>query len=419
MKALHYAVVFTAISFAAVIPAHIFAQNVDFVKPIDTVRINKKETIKYALNIKCNGCNAPNKAIVKPITGPFPETGFRLISASDTLEIPADKAKDIDLYLTMDTATANYGKYIGFEISNVTANTADKGKRHCFIYILPAKEAAPKNENGYAPDSMRYRYMLGTNFDFIDGKIPLSFYNHLQIFHPTGFTKRFGFVGGLLQNRLVSETKVKAVFREQPGPFADSIILSKYTKPTDSTYRIVRLDSVKQKQVSTATVFQIYFEPVFKLYEHGTYANPQTSLYIFGHADIQYHITKLTTSYTYKVNDTITVRRSSFSKYAQVGDGETDTTIKTFQYYYGCGLMLHHQNDYVDLYAKFTIGGAHLSGSDWASYYGMELGIRQPVYNFMLGAEYRGLFREHNATYFNVYLSKVFSLSKFYDTLLK
>jgi hypothetical protein len=181
----------------------------------------------------------------------------------------------------------------------------------------------------------------------------------------------------------------------------------------DTMYQFTQVDSPSFKRISTANVFTIYFEPTFKIFPCKNKVRP-TSLYAFGHADIVFRKNIYEEQYDYINPRLISVGASKFGNYRSLPDKKTIES-PAYEFYYGGGLLLHHDNKYVDIYAKVMIGSANIGPKQWYYYYGGELGIREKSLNVMIGAEYRGTSRQFNPNYLNVYLSKVFNLGKLLD----
>lgn len=79
----------------------------------------------------------------------------------------------------------------------IQTNSADIPRME--VIIRSAVSLVPTKTEG-----MRYRFMIGANFDFIEGTKPSDLYYHLQVFQPNAFSERFGFVGGIQQNRTIT-----------------------------------------------------------------------------------------------------------------------------------------------------------------------------------------------------------------------
>ncbi len=387
------------------------AQSADFSRNVDTLYLEKGKKAVRTLEIKCTGCNEGDIVLAglkKESSSVLPSNSFKLQELPDTLRLNSKGAIPVHIQVDLQNES-DYGKPITLRLVNHKRPELDPKYYHLFI-MRPAIEA----------DSSQYRLMIGTNFDFIDLIQPKSVYYHLQVFTPSAFSKRFGFIGGIQQNRQVSQrdTDFSIYLKNRDKHYVDSVRFNAYSEVGPDSFKIQRLDSVNFRQISTSTVFQIYYEPTFKIYKAKSPKAP-TEIFAFIHADISYRRTKFEESFHYKFRDSIVVNRSSFSKYAVVGNATTTTTLDNFEFYYGAGAMIHHENKYIDLYAKFMYGVATLARKVNKGYYAAELGIRIPSINVMFGSEYRGLSAKHDPTYLNVYLSKVVSLNKLFDFLLK
>ncbi|HYE54738.1 MAG TPA: hypothetical protein VD996_07845 [Chitinophagaceae bacterium] len=385
------------------------SQTLELQKSEDTIYVEKGKTGTKSFVIKCVGCKNDEVLVanVEPHEGAFPQKYYKTGPIAEKIKISSEP---VPVHIDVTAAEEkDYGKAIVFRVTDLS----DKSEKslYYFLYVMRPPVAV---------DSNQYRLMIGTNFDFIDGITPKSVYYHLQFFTPSAFSRRFGFVGGIQQNRQVSQrdTAFNEIVRNQGKVFVDSVRLSNHTPLGSDSFRIHRLDSVNFRQISTATVFQIYFQPTFKIYKLRS-PKAQTDIYVFAHADLNYRRTKYEDSYTFKIRDSLVVGRASFSKYTAVNATARTVTVDNYEYYYGAGIMIHHENKYVDLYAKFMFGGANLSKGRWNGYYASEVGIRIPGINVMIGSEYRGLYNQHNPSYLNVHLSKVVSLNKLFDFLIK
>ena len=384
-------------------PLHALTQNVVFNKSNDTVYLSgTKDSTVYTARIKCEGCGAtpPAFTISADASGDLPATEFTTQSGAPAF---TPRQSVVAYYVNFKpTNENNYGKSVTLRLTHDT----DTSFMH--IYVLRPEH----------PDSSRYRFMIGTNFDFVDGIRAKDLYYHLQFFLPDGFSKRFGFVGGIQQNRQVSGLDTALTFNNaKRGVFADSFRLNRFEYLPNDSFRIVRVDSTTLTKTNSTTVLQLYFEPTYKIYKNNG-PRSKSDLYTFLHFDLQYKTFTEEQTYNYKIRDTIGVNRSSFSKYAAVKEKDK-IKQSIYQFNYGAGLLVHHENKYVDMYVKMMIGAVHLAENTWSGYYGNELGIRVVPFNIMLGGEYRGLFKQHDPIYLNIYLSKVFSLSKLAEIISK
>jgi hypothetical protein len=385
------------------------AQQIHFSKPTDSIFIKLKEPAQYKVQINCIGCKSARKAVVSKIPSNYPDSLFSVFN-KDTIVLNSKQPGFVLIEIKYLAALS--GKSIGLKLTDVS-DSSETPSNYFFLQVYEKKD---KNE----PDSMKYRFMIGTNFDFIDGVQAKNLYYHLQVFQPKAVSKSFGFIGGIQQNRQVSQTDTlfPQTIKQSANFFRDSLRNASFRTLSADSFRITRLDSVKFNQISTATIFQIYIEPTFKIFTTPSENPSKTELLALLHGDIHFRRTKYEESYSYKVIDSVTVGRSGRSKYTPIPDGTIIKQINNFQFHYGAGLLLHHENTFIDLYAKFMVGIVTVTKNNSKGFYASELGIRAPGINVMLGAEYRGLMGEHNPQYFNVYLSKVFSLNKLKDLIM-
>jgi len=372
-----------------------------FLKARDTLYAKKGETETYAVQITCTDCTpGTNYSVQNTGTGDVPHNAYYDGTNATSFSFPAGTTTQY-FYITFHPDDDNnYGKQVIYQLFE-TGNSVPIG-----VFHLRLDEAKIK------PDLGSYRLLIGTNFDFIDGVYIKAPYYHLQVFQPKGFSSQFGFVGGLQRNRQVtfSDTINSSLKIQNSGvPFR----LSSYLQ-NDTSYQITKVDSVAFKRTRTTNVFSIYFEPTLRIFPKDKNRVRPTSLYLFGHADIVFRKNIYEEEYTYTNPSLRVVGQDSFSKFRPIPQ-KIRIEDQAYEFYYGTGLMLHHENTAVDIYAKVMIGGANVAKKSWYYYYGAELGIREKSLNIMIGAEYRGTQKQFNPNYLNVYLSKVFSLGKLLD----
>jgi hypothetical protein len=374
-----------------------------FQKTRDTLYVKKGETETYAIKITCTGCAAATKYSVKnTATGDLPATAYYDGANADSINFPAGISEQY-FYTTFHPNNDNeYGKQVSYRIFQV-GNTTPIG-----IFHLRLEEVKIK------PDLGSYRLLIGTNFDFIDGVDIKAPYYHLQIFQPKGFSAKFGFIGGFQRNRQVSfsDTTNSSI------KLRNSRVL--YRLPAylmnDSLYQITQVDSVAFKRTTTSNVFSIYFEPTFQIFPIDKNKLRPTKIFVFGHADIVFRKTITEEEYTYSNPALKTIKLDSFGRFRAVPEKVKNENLN-YEFYYGGGIMIHHDNSAVDIYAKFMLGAANIASHQWYYYYGGEIGIREKSLNIMFGAEYRGTGKQYNPNYLNVYLSKVFSLGKLFELI--
>lgn len=267
-------------------------------------------------------------------------------------------------------------------------------------------------------DSTAYRFMIGTNFDFVNGTQVQNLYYHLQFFLPSTFNtdslwfKRMGFIAGIYQNRQITQVNTNYSNYIKPGMLRDSAILDNFYPASDTTMHVTRIGEVSYVEKKSTLVTGLYLEPTFRITSGH---NHQTDLYGFGHLDILYNTIDYDTSFTYKVVQQEVVPNTGFSKYAPLYEAPHKSTEYIYQFYYGAGLMLHHRNQYVEAIIKIMAGVADLRRKYWEGFYSGDISVTVLPFNVVVGAEYRGLYSKHNPSYFNIYLSKGFNLTKLVD----
>jgi len=387
------------------------AQVIDFQQKADTIYIAKGKSATHAFKIKCDGCQSATEFIIqKDPSGSFPAENIHVQQTVQTMRFEPPVKGNLYYFVAVNVKdSSDYGKHITIK------KLHGKDSSYAHLYILPKKEEEKKKA-----DSNRYRMMIGTNFDFVDGVQAKDLYYHLQFFVPEAYrmgNKVFGFIGGIQQNRQVSQldTSIKHYYKGK-GYFADSFRLSSYSSVGRDSFRVIRADQVTYQRTTSTNVMQLYIEPVFGL--SNPLRNTESKLYFLLHADLQYRRVRFEEKLNYNLRDTVTLGRASFSKYTALNESVV-TSETQYHFNYGAGILLHHQNEYVDMYAKMLLGLSSIQENKTKSFYATEVGIRVLNSNIMFGAEYRGLFSEHAPQYLNVYLSKAFALSKLADFLLK
>lgn len=255
-------------------------------------------------------------------------------------------------------------------------------------------------------DSTRYRYFLGTNFDFIDGLEAKNLYHHVNITLPKAFSRKVGFVGGIYQTKQVSSidtfnylTRGKAL--REPIAFPAS----------DTNYiRIITVDSANLIKTSSTKALGVYLQPTFLL----TDSNRNTRLFAIGHLEYTKRNIEDKYSLQYKVRDTLTIPKNALSTYSPLPP-ERKYKIRQDEGYFGVGLMLYHQDRFVELQAKGIIGLASLDKV--YPFYSIDISLIVLKGNFELGMSYKGLLPNYPPYFLNVHLSKMFYLDKIGELL--
>ena len=369
-----------------------------FQKSSDTMYLKKGEKETYTIKITCTGCAADKKYAIKNTgAGDLPASAYYDGANTETINFPAGVTEQY-YYISFHPNNDNeYKKQVSYKLFK------DGSTDPIGIFHLRLEEEKIK------PDLGSYRLLIGTNFDFIDGVDVKAPYYHLQVFQPKGFTSKFGFVGGFQRNRQVSfSDTINSTIKFRNSNI--SYRLPAYTR-NDSTYQITQVDSVSFKRTNTSNIFSIYFEPTFRIFPCSNRRVTPTSLYVFGHADIVFRKNIIEEEYSYSNPTLRTIKSDSIGMFRSIPEKKRIES-PSYEFYYGGGLMLHHENSAVDIYAKFMLGAANIAANQWYYYYGGEIGIREKSLNIMFGAEYRGTGKQYNPNYLNVYLSKVFSLGK-------
>lgn len=170
-----------------------------------------------------------------------------------------------------------------------------------------------------------------------------------------------------------------------------------------------------------STVFTIYLEPTCRFINTRNNVG-KTELFALLHFDAQRITNHIIGTIQYGDNaikkDIITTDERILRTYTPVENGaQTESTLILYHYNFAAGSILHHENKYIDLYAKFLTGIMRYKPTVTEGMYSCEIGLRIPSVNIMLGAEYRGIFKQKDPLYFNMYLSKVFSLNKIAEFL--
>jgi hypothetical protein len=166
-----------------------------FQKKADTIYVELGKPFTYGATVLCHGCTTKTKFSLKrddASTMPAGNTIMQQQPASFILSAAPENS--LQYYFTVKVSNAaDFGKSVTLKL---TRNNIDSFSH---IYIL-AKQEPNK------PDSNRYRMLIGTNFDFVDGVKAKDLYYHLQFFVPDAFSgDKWGFVGGIQQNRQVSQ----------------------------------------------------------------------------------------------------------------------------------------------------------------------------------------------------------------------
>lgn len=256
-------------------------------------------------------------------------------------------------------------------------------------------------------DSTAYRYILGTNFDFIDGLDAKGLSHHVNISLPSAFSSRKGFIAGIYQNRQTSLRDTLQILNR--GNNMRQYVA--YPASDPSAVKIVRVDSVRLEKITMTKSLGLYFQPVFRL----TGADDsETKIYAVGHLEYVRRNFEEKNTISYKPTDTLLINKTDLVRYPPIPGSQTIKYRKD-EGYFGVGLMVYHKNRFVELQIKGMMGGANLD--NWLCWYGVDISLMEVKSKFELGISYKGILPDHPPYYLNVFLSKVFYLDKIGDLL--
>ena len=255
-------------------------------------------------------------------------------------------------------------------------------------------------------DSTRYRYYLGTNFDFIDGLEAKNLYHHVNITLPKAFSNKFGFVGGIYQTKQVSTTDT-VNYLTRGKTLRESL-----TFPSNDTgfIKIVTVDSANLIKTSSTKALGVYLQPTFLL----TDSNRNTRLFAIGHLEYTKRNIEEKYSLNYKIRDTLSIPKNNLSTYQPL-PSERKYKKSQDEGYFGVGLMIHHQDRFVEILAKGVLGLASLD--KLYPFYAIDVSLMVLKGNFELGVSYKGLLPNYPPYFLNVHLSKTFYLDKIGELL--
>ncbi len=251
-----------------------------------------------------------------------------------------------------------------------------------------------------AQDSTRYRYFLGTNFDFIDGLETKKLYHHINITIPDAFSSGSGFIGGVYQTRQVS--KIDTISYLSRGNNQREPIAFPTNDP--ASLRIVLVDSAFLQMTTTTKALGAYFQPTFRIVDADS-----TSIHLIGHLEYAHRNIEQKYIVSSKPRDTLTISKTDLGQYSAL---PYNRTVKKNQDegYFGAGVLIYHKNKFVELQAKGVLGLASLD--KWRAFYGVDVSLMVLKGNFELGLSYKGLLPNYPPYFLNVHLSKVFYLDE-------
>jgi hypothetical protein len=255
-------------------------------------------------------------------------------------------------------------------------------------------------------DSTRYKYFLGTNFDFIDGLQAQKLYHHVSIAVPKAFTlekgfiKKIGFLGGIYQTRQVSNTDTVNYLNR--GNLREQVA---YPSSNPANIRIVLVDSAYLQKTTSTNALGAYLQPTFLL----TDSTAETTLSFLGHMEYTRRTIQQKYMVSSKAVDTLTIPKSDLPRYPSIPGNQTTKQTQD-EGYFGVGLMIYHKNKFVEIVVKGILGMATLD--KWRPFYALDASIMVVKGNFELGVSYKGLFPNYPPYFLNVHLTKVFYLDE-------
>lgn len=265
-----------------------------------------------------------------------------------------------------------------------------------------------------AQDSTRYKYFIGTNFDFIDGLQAQKLYHHVNVSIPDAFFKpgnktkglrAIGFIGGIYQTRQVSSTDTINYLNR--GNSLRQQVTYPANDPTNA--RIVLVDSVFLQRSTSTKALGAYFQPTFLFGD-----SAETNLYLIGHLEYAHRTIEQKYVVSYKPTDTLTILKSDLSRYPSAPSNQTTKQTQD-EGYFGAGLMVYHKNRFVEIMIKGVLGAATFD--KWRPFYSIDASIVVLKGNFELGLSYKGLLPNYPPYFLNVHLTKVFYLDKIGELL--
>ena len=417
-------ILFLALSFTTLLSLQIFAQTPTFSISDDVIYIGKDTAVPYILNIKCIACDTPGLVsfkirAIESISNKYDQSS--IIAPDFENQIFTFKENNYKILLYIKYNKKNIGDSIIYELINIDT-TVRNFKNQTISLVVKDDEENPKN---LQLDSMRYRLMIGTNFDFINGRTVNDLYYHLQVFQPNAFNKILGFIGGIQQNRTFTQ-KIDGYISQFNDPRPSDLKLIRtpeIERFANDSFKFFVLDHEKLRYTTqlNSTVFTIYLEPTCRFINTRNNVG-KTELFALLHFDAQRITNHIIGTIQYGDNaikkDIITTDERILRTYTPVENGaQTESTLILYHYNFAAGSILHHENKYIDLYAKFLTGIMRYKPTVTEGMYSCEIGLRIPSVNIMLGAEYRGIFKQKDPLYFNMYLSKVFGLNKIAEFL--
>lgn len=380
------------------------AQTPSFEKPSDVIYAEKDKPADYEVVINCTGCSPNDKYTV---------------SISDATQFPAAQVNTKDN--AADICFSAVGEQHKFHTTITIKDEKDFGKQIIFdlkksdgTIINRAYIGVDDKKHLVQSDSLKYRFLIGTNFDFVDGVQAKNLYYHLQVFVPKALTNRWGFMGGIQENTQVTILQDSLSNSSSRGevPFR----LGSFSR-IDTQYVITQVDSPITNTSTSSKALNLYFQPVFRIHEWNN-DNALTSIYVYANMNLIRKVDNFSQTYNYQNARQLVIPLDSIRSFRTIPPNVSNESV-SYQYYYGLGFMLYHNSPSIELNMKLMMGTAHFDKSFWVGYYGTEFGVRVKKLNGIIGAEYRGTLNQHNPTYFNVYLSKLFSLEKIWEIVAK
>ena len=223
---------------------------------------------------------------------------------------------------------------------------------------------------------------------------------------PKAFSNKFGFIGGIYQTKQVS-TIDTVNYLSRGKPLRESVA---FPGNDTGSLRIVTVDSANLIKTSSTKALGVYLQPTFLL----TDSNRNTRLFAIGHLEYTKRNIEDKYSLHYKVKDTLSIPKNDLATYSALPP-ERKYKKRQDEGYFGVGLMLHHQDRFIELQAKGVIGLASLDKV--YPFYAIDISLMVLKGNFELGMSYKGLLPNYPPYFLNVHLSKIFYLDKIGELL--
>lgn len=275
-----------------------------------------------------------------------------------------------------------------------------------------------KKENKYSYEKVlrrKYNFHIGTNFDFQNELEVNSFYSEINFFLPNLFLKdKMGLQGGIYKNSSISDLKERdenVIIKEIQGDIAPSD-----TSVTITTSRAVRTPRESYENLG------IYAGFLYRILKNtNIYDDHKFEMFLLLNFEVIER--RVTTTYVDELLFPLSTEEIPLSSFSEDEELQSllipeNTTVKYYSSYYGLGLPMRYNNDYVEILMTPSIGiGApgytigDNSPSDISSFAAVQFSLIEKNYGIKLSGDLRKYLRSSQTPFITINLSKSFDIT--------